>query len=118
MVGEDGAGSEVEVGGGVEFGGHDVDVVASHACGEGSETATVVASGKGMQFAVVRLVFDGFENAFEHVDALGVAYQEHVVGEVVAGQMNVVKAPVRSQYQFAFFNSHRSCCPLRRLWSG
>ena len=106
VVGQYGAGGEVEVGGSVQLGDHDVDVVAAHTGGECCESGAVIASREGMQFAVVRLVLNAVEDFFEHIDPIGVAHQKHIVGEGVAGKMNVVKAPVGSQYQFAFFYCH------------
>ena len=104
VLGKGGAGGEVEVGGGIQFGGDDVDVVAPHASGECRETAAVVGTREGMQFAVVGFDFYGLEEVLECVYPVGVAYQQNVVGKLFAGEVNVVKAPVGSQYQFAFFD--------------
>ena len=54
-----------------------------------------------MEFAVCAFEFDVVEDVFEHVDSVGIANKKNIVGQIVAGHINVVKAPVGSQYQFA-----------------
>ena len=103
VAGVDGAMCEVDVGGGIEFGHDDVDVVATHPGTQRSEALSVVAACEGMNFAVYAFELNVFENVFEHVDARGVAHQDDVVGQFASGHINVVKAPVGSQYQFAGF---------------
>lgn len=61
----------------------------------------MIRSGQGMEFAVGAFEFDAVEDVFEHVDAAWVSDKEDVVGQIVACHINVVKAPVGSQYQFA-----------------
>ena len=71
---EGGTGGEVEVGSGIQLSGYDVDIVASHAGRKGCEACTVVAAGKGMEFAIAGLVFHAVEYLLEHVHAVGVAH--------------------------------------------
>ena len=101
MLVADGPRFEVDVGGGVELGNDNVDVVASHSGTQCGETLSVIRSGQGMEFAVGAFEFDVVEDVFEHVDSVGIANKEDVVGQIVACHINVVKAPVGSQYQFA-----------------
>ena len=103
MVGTYGTSLEVDIGGGIELGYHDVDVVASHACAESRKAVAVVASCEGMQFAVLAFELNGVEDVLEHVHAVGVSNQEDVVGQVFAFHTYMVEAPIGSQYQFARF---------------
>ena len=80
MVGTYGTSLEVDIGGGIELGYHDVDVVASHAGAESCKAVAVIASCEGMQFAVLAFELNRIEDVFEHVHTVGVANQKDVVG--------------------------------------
>ena len=84
---------EVEVGGGVEFGDDYVDVVAAHTCAEGCEAVAAVGARQGVQLAVLAFVFNAVEQLFKHIDAIGVANQKDVVGQVVAIHIDMVEVP-------------------------
>ena len=84
--------------GGIEFGHYDVDVVAPHAGAEGGESGAVIEAREGVDFAVVRLVFDAFKDVFEHVDPLGVTNEQHLVGQGAAGKTYVVEAAVGGKH--------------------
>ena len=94
---------QVDVGGGVEFGDHDVDVVASHSGAESRETAVLVLPCESMNLSVRTLKFNRVENVFEHIDPSWVSDKKDVVRQIVSGHINVVKAPIGSQYQFTVF---------------
>ncbi len=66
----------------------------------------MVGACEGVDFAVVALVFDGVEQGLEHLYASRVAHQDDIVGEGFCGEVDMVKAPVGSQYQFAGFIFH------------
>ena len=83
---------------GIELGQDDVDVVAPHAGAEGGESGAVVAAGEGVDFAVVRLVFDALEDVLEHVDPLGVTNEQHLVGQGAARKTYVVEAAVGGKH--------------------
>ena len=106
MIGTRGAGLEVDVGGGIEFGGDDVNVVAAHAGGECCESVAVVGTRKGVDFAVEALVFDAVEKGLEHLYTRRVADEYDIVGEGVCGEVYMVEASVGSQNQFAGFIFH------------
>lgn len=92
---------EVNVGGGVEFGHHYVDIVATHACRKCSKTMPVVLACDGVHFAVVRLMFNAVEDFFEHLYTTRVSNQYDIVGKGVSCEVYVVEASVGSQNQFA-----------------
>ena len=77
---------------------HYVDVVAAHARAEGRHAGTVVAARHRMQLSVAALMLDAVEDAFEHVDALGVADKQHLVGQGAGCQVYVIEATVGGQW--------------------
>ena len=86
----DSAGLEVDVGGDIEFGEDDVDIVAAHTGTHRREAVPVIVAGYGMYFAVTAFIFNLFEQVLEKVDSVGVANQEDVVGQFVAVGIDVI----------------------------
>lgn len=73
---------KVDVGGGVEFGKNDIDVVGTHAGTDGCKAMALICPCKSMDLPIHRLKLDSVEDFFEHVYAGGVANEDYVIGQL------------------------------------
>ena len=88
------AGLEVDVGKGVEFGHHDVDVVGTDAVGESGDALAAAGAGDGVELAGLFVEFDAVEMLGDGAYAARVAHHYDDVGEVFGQDMEMEHGPV------------------------
>jgi len=79
----------VDVGQGVEFVDHNVDVVASDAVALAGYALAFVCAGDGVELTAAYFVLNGIEVSCNGVDAGRVAYKNHLVGQEFGLQVEV-----------------------------
>ena len=79
----------VDVGQGVEFVDHDVDVVTSDAMRLASDSLALVCTRDGMELAAADLTLNRVEVSGYGIDAGGVANKHHLVGQLLRAKVQV-----------------------------
>ena len=103
--GAHGAGVEVDVGQGVEFVHHDVNVVAAYARRHHGDAFALVGACDGAKLAALHCAFAFAEVRGHKVYAAGVAHKNHLVGQLLGQHVQVKDAAVGVDDEFGGRNS-------------
>ena len=95
-----GACGEIDVGQCVELIHHNVDVVASDACGEHGEALALIGSGDGVKLAIAYLTLLAIEMGGHEVYAARVAHEDDLVGQLFGQQVEVEYATIAIDNEF------------------
>ena len=91
---------EIDVGKSIELVHHDVDVVASDACGEHGEALALIGSGDGVKLAIAYLTLLAIEMGGHEVYAARVAHEDDLVGQLFGQQVEVEYATIAIDNEF------------------
>ena len=88
------AGFEVDVGQGVQFRHHDVDIVRAYTVGQRGDALSIVFSGDGNKLARSVAAFDVGKIVGQHIHAAGISHHYDIVGQLFGLQMNMESGAV------------------------
>ena len=81
---------QVDIGEGVEFVHHDINVVGTHARREHSDTFAVEIAGTGDEFTVLTFHLNLVEKRGNHFDTTRVANHDDVIGQLIGMQIQMI----------------------------
>ena len=94
------AGFQVDIGHGIQFRQHNVDIVGTHSRGNHGDTLAMESSSMGNQFAILLPHLHRVEHGRDHLHTAGIAHQNDVIGQFLGMQIEVVDGTVALQRQF------------------